>query len=162
MKLGKKNYGTGKFVYFMILYIKTILDNLTPNKEKPYTLLFDEPESFLHPGLIREVGFLLKKINEKINVIVATHSADFLQYFCTEKTDIFYKTVASEKDHKEKKFRSLRLDELKSINIFNRRKIFLSLMYNKIIFVEGENDIKLMEYILYTDQESKFTKNVFI
>ena len=32
-------------------------------------------------------------------------------------------------------------------------------MSSKIIFVEGENDLKLIEYILYTE---KFTKDIFI
>lgn len=32
-------------------------------------------------------------------------------------------------------------------------------MSSKIIFVEGENDLKLIEYILYTEE---FTKDIFI
>lgn len=168
-----KDYGTGKFVYFMIKFMYICLEHLaTINNSEKYTLIIDEPEAFLHPGLIREVGFMLRRVNNKINVICATHSVDFLQYFCTEETDIFYKTVESGKipSIQKEDFKSIKLSHLKLskkketsvINIFNRRKVFLFLMSSKIIFVEGENDLKLMEYILYKDQESKFTKDVLI
>ena len=93
-----KDYGTGKFVYFMIKFMYICLKNLpTNNSGKKYTLIIDEPEVFLHTGLIREVAFNLRKINEKINVIVATHSVDFLQYFCTNETNIHFLEVKFEK-----------------------------------------------------------------
>lgn len=162
-----EDYGSGKFVYFMIKFMYICLENLlTNNSEKKYTLIIDEPEAFLHPGLIREVAFLLRKINKKINVIVATHSVDFLQYFCTNETNIHFLTVEFEKTTpktlEKKNFKKKHFKELEEINIFNKKKIFLSLMSSKIIFVEGENDLKLIEYILYTDEELKFSKDIFI
>ena len=151
-------------IKFMYICLKNLLTN---NSGKKYTLIIDEPESFLHPGLIREVAFMLREINKKINVIVATHSVDFLQYFCTNETNIHFLTVEFEKTRPKKLeeaiFKTLNLNKLEKIHIFNRKKIFLSLMSSKIIFVEGENDLKLMQYILYTDhKESKFTKDVFV
>ena len=148
----------------MIKFMYICLENLpTNNSGKKYTLIIDEPESFLHPGLIREVAFNLRKINVKINVIVATHSVDFLQYFCTNETNIHFLKVEFEKTTPEKlkkdDFVISNLNKLEEINIFNKKKIFLSLMSSKIIFVEGENDLKLIEYILYTE---KFTKDIFI
>ena len=147
----------------MIKFMYICLENLpTNNSGKKYTLIIDEPESFLHPGLIREVAFNLRKINVKINVIVATHSVDFLQYFCTNETNIHFLKVEFEKTTPKKledNFVISNLNKLEEINIFNKKKIFLSLMSSKIIFVEGENDLKLIEYILYTE---KFTKDIFI
>ncbi|MDZ7336122.1 MAG: AAA family ATPase [candidate division KSB1 bacterium] len=41
---------------------------------RPFLLLFEEPEAFLHPALQREMGNILESISESNQVIVATHS----------------------------------------------------------------------------------------
>ena len=41
---------------------------------RPFLLLFEEPEAFLHPGLQREVGDVLETIAQENQVILATHS----------------------------------------------------------------------------------------
>lgn len=41
---------------------------------RPFLLLFEEPEAFLHPALQREMGDILESISASNQVIVATHS----------------------------------------------------------------------------------------
>lgn len=158
------NFGTGIYVYFMIRLIFIIFQHLVkkPFDEKEnYLLIIDEPENFLHPSLIREVAYMLKKINEKIGVVVATHSSEFLSYFATSYTEIKFLSTQQEvelfetgKKMKKSDFNSLNLSEFrkinkkKPVNIFDRQKVFEVLMASKIIFVEGENDKKLIDYIL--------------
>jgi len=44
-----------------------------PNR--PFILLFEEPEVFLHPSLQREIGNILEKISKSNQVIIVTHSS---------------------------------------------------------------------------------------
>lgn len=41
---------------------------------RPFLLLFEEPEAFLHPALQREMGDILESISASNQVVVATHS----------------------------------------------------------------------------------------
>jgi len=41
---------------------------------RPFLLLFEEPEAFLHPALQREMGDVLESISQGNQVIIATHS----------------------------------------------------------------------------------------
>jgi len=41
---------------------------------RPFLLLFEEPEAFLHPSLQREVGDILESISMSNQVVIATHS----------------------------------------------------------------------------------------
>jgi len=41
---------------------------------RPFLLLFEEPEAFLHPALQRQMGDVLESISESNQVVIATHS----------------------------------------------------------------------------------------
>lgn len=166
------NFGTGIYVYLMIRLIFIIFRHLVkkPFDEKEnYLLIIDEPENFLHPSLIREVAYMLRRINERIGVVVATHSSEFLNYFATSDTKIKFLSTQQEvelfetgKKMKKSDFNSLNLSEFrkikinnkKPVNVFDRQKVFEVLMASKIIFVEGENDKKLIDYILQHEKST--------
>ena len=136
------NFGTGIYVYLMIRLIFIIFRHLVkkPFDEKEnYLLIIDEPENFLHPSLIREVAYMLRRINERIGVVVATHSSEFLNYFATSDTKIKFLSTQQEvelfetgKKMKKSDFNSLNLSEFrkikinnkKPVNVFDRQKVF--------------------------------------
>ena len=178
-----KNCSEDGFIYMSIKLILNVLNcfikkPLYKNEQQP-TLLIDRPESFLHFALIREIGYMLRKINEKISVIVTTHSSHFLYYFCsntkTVKTEIKFLSTKQEATALNTQnnikwtatdFKTLKLEHFHKINIFDRKIIFKTLMSSRIIFVEGINDKKLIDFILFKINElfprEKFYQNVYI
>ena len=49
-------------------------DTRQNNVHRPFLLLFEEPEAFLHPTLQREMGGVLESISRSNQVVIATHS----------------------------------------------------------------------------------------
>ena len=142
-KLAK--HGSGTRFYFAIILVSKILVKLD-NIDKSYSIIIDEPERFLHPALIRSIAYHLKEINKKVNVFVATHSPHFINYFYQkDKTELYTKV---HNDHKGE-FKKINFN-VKENRIFKRRLDSVeSLFADKIIICEGNNDEKLLEYILF-------------
>ena len=186
-----QDFGTGRFVYLLIKLIYIIFRYLFKKdfnlNAEQNQLLIDEPENFLHPSLIRRVSYMLRKINERMNVTIATHSSEVLYYFAQNETEIRFPTTEQEKTPKEqlnwaggdeeaqekKKVKRFRLSDLrkksgKSLNILEKKLFFEALMASKIILVENKfnNDGKLVEYILFrTDdwfENENLTPDVFV
>lgn len=75
---GLKGQGFQRMLYLALL--EALADELRHvNKEeekpnRPFLLLFEEPEIFLHPSLQREIGDILEVISGSNQVVIVTHS----------------------------------------------------------------------------------------
>lgn len=70
-----KGQGFQRVMYFALL--RAIAEELrqAPKKlHRPFLLLYEEPEAFLHPALQRQMGDALETIAEANQVVIATHS----------------------------------------------------------------------------------------
>jgi predicted ATPase len=88
-----------------VLALLTLL--LQPRNNLPDVLILDEPELGLHPYAINVVAGLLKSISIEKQVIVATQSMTFIDYFDAE--DI----IVVDRPGRESLFRRLDPDQLK-------------------------------------------------
>jgi len=74
--LDAKGQGLQRALYLALL--QALSDELRSPKPgqltRPFILLFEEPESFLHPALQRQMGCALAEISATNQVIIATHS----------------------------------------------------------------------------------------
>lgn len=59
----------------MAYYVLLHQDNL------PTLIGIEEPERNLHPGLLKEVAFVVKRLSQKTQVIITTHSSQLLDCF---------------------------------------------------------------------------------
>lgn len=84
-----------------IMALVTLL--LQPERDLPDVLILDEPELGLHPFAINVIAGLIRSVSQKTQVIVATQSMPFIDYF--QPKDI----VVVERKGRESTFR--RLDE---------------------------------------------------
>jgi predicted ATPase len=57
---------------------------LQPEDELPKVVVIDEPELGLHPSAISIIAGLLKSVSHRVQVIVATQSVNFINYFDPE------------------------------------------------------------------------------
>jgi len=70
-----KGQGFQRVLYIALL--QTLADELrdeTAAVNRPFILLYEEPEVFLHPALQREVGNIVESISKTNQVIIASHS----------------------------------------------------------------------------------------
>ena len=70
-----KGQGFQRALYFALL--RALAEELRATGSdihRPFLLLFEEPEAFLHPALQREMGDILESISASNQVVVATHS----------------------------------------------------------------------------------------
>lgn len=70
-----KGQGFQRVLYVALL--QTLADELrdeTAEVNRPFILLYEEPETFLHPALQREVGNILESISKTNQVVAASHS----------------------------------------------------------------------------------------
>lgn len=70
-----KGQGFQRILYVALL--QTLADELRDENatvNRPFILLYEEPEAFLHPALQREVGNIIESISKTNQVIVASHS----------------------------------------------------------------------------------------
>lgn len=70
-----KGQGFQRILYVALL--QTLADELRDEAaaiNRPFILLYEEPEAFLHPALQREVGNIIESISKTNQVVVASHS----------------------------------------------------------------------------------------
>lgn len=70
-----KGQGFQRALYLALL--RALAEELRETRDaihRPFLLLFEEPEAFLHPALQREMGDILESISTSNQVVVATHS----------------------------------------------------------------------------------------
>ncbi|MBD5356994.1 MAG: AAA family ATPase [Bacteroides sp.] len=74
--------GTLKYMLLMGIFI---------NPDRGYLIGLDEPESYLHPDMIRSIAKMIKEASKHSQIIVATHSPLLLNAFNLEDILIFQK-----------------------------------------------------------------------
>lgn len=70
-----KGQGFQRILYVALL--QTLADELRDENatvNRPFILLYEEPEAFLHPALQREIGNIIESISKTNQVIIASHS----------------------------------------------------------------------------------------
>ena len=60
--------------YYILLY----------QPELPPLIAIEEPERNLHPGVLKEIAYVLERISEKTQVIITTHSSQLLDTFSSK------------------------------------------------------------------------------
>ena len=66
--------GTARFICLVTLFLQ-------PEKNRPYTIVLDEPELGLHPDAIEVLAEIIKSVSETTQVIVSTQSVELANYF---------------------------------------------------------------------------------
>ncbi len=145
VKNTEKNRGTGNYQYLTIKFIYEFVKVGILNQaklDKTY-LIIDEPEIYLHPSLKRRVGYMLEEISKHMNVIISSH--------CEIISSILIK------NHEIEVYKFFENDKPELIEITNKgRKIgeaarvsfVRNLFAEKIMIVEGSDDLELIEYII--------------
>ncbi len=132
------NIGTG---------IKKLLLCILAYLYRPALLLLDEPENHLHPNLLKLfLDFIYKQATSQ--VVISTHSAILINYL-VQKYNIQTKFINFIKMKDENKIvaEDITAQEIFErgylINIYNELGLELSdfFMHDKLIFVEGKDDI---------------------
>ena len=57
---------------------------LLNQRELPSLIAIEEPERNLHPGVLKEIAYVLERIAERTQIIITTHSSQLLDAFSSE------------------------------------------------------------------------------
>ncbi|MET8499508.1 ATP-dependent nuclease [Streptomyces microflavus] len=151
-----KGDGLRRSVTFAILRtyaeLRTAMrDSSTTAKSRPYLLLFEEPELFLHPRAQKQLFEALRVFSQDHHVLVSTHSTSF---YSPQATGTFVKiakdrstsppsAVAYPIDLSHLKAK----DQFQMIRQENNDAAFFS---DKVLLVEGDSDHILVPHIART------------
>lgn len=71
-----KGQGVQRALYVALLQAlaEELRESTDAELHRPFVVLVEEPEAFLHPALQREMGTALEKISQSNQVVIATHS----------------------------------------------------------------------------------------
>jgi predicted ATPase len=75
MPLSSMSDGTLRFIAYLILLYQS---------EIPPLIGIEEPERNLHPGIIKDVASIMKRLSKRTQVVFTTHSSQLLDCFNTE------------------------------------------------------------------------------
>jgi predicted ATP-dependent endonuclease of OLD family len=145
----EKNRGTGNYQYFIIKIIFEIVKSKIPiSKKGNLHLVLDEPEKHLHFSMARRVSYMLEKISKYVNVYIASHSPVIMNRMVDHETKI-HKCLHDSKDNKSKcKELTLIMKKRHSQSFTFKTRLLESLIAEKIFFVEGNNDLQLLDLII--------------
>ena len=150
------NHGTGKLVYFQIKMLEYLMKYIPKANYGKFYIIIDEPESFLHNHLKKKVARILANLSNKINIIIATHSPIFANFFYDSNTTrIYTKKKYNDNNWQEIKFKN-------NNNFLKRKELFEILFVDRIIICEGNNDYKLLNHILFKHWYKKSENEIYI
>ena len=133
--------GTGIQRLFMVSYFQYLAEQ-SLDESGQYVFALEEPETFLHPGAQRQLLDSLKKIAEKHQVIITTHSPVFASEINNKNIIVASKTnMESRYEQGESVSSESLVEELgvrASDNILNSKLL---------VFVEGSNDIRFWQIV---------------
>lgn len=116
---------------------------LSLNRKENDILLLDEPESFLHPPLARQLGEMIGDFNdENRTVFVATHSIEVLKGILTKNRDVNVIRITRSEDGKND-IMSLNQEILNSIlqnPLLRVSRVLEGIFCEKVIITEAEAD----------------------
>lgn len=152
-----KGQGFQRTLYLALL--RTLAEELRETRNeihRPFLLLYEEPETFLHPALQREMGDILENISNSNQVVVATHSPLLVNPQRIQKVLILQRTASSEKDSPKTRCLAPDFDLHKDPNdkqLVNLLKFSSSaefLFADHVLVVEGPSDRALVEASWYS------------
>lgn len=116
---------------------------LSLNRKEYDILLLDEPESFLHPPLARQLGEMIGDFNDEDRTIfVATHSIEVLKGILTKNQDVNVIRITRSKDGKND-IMSLNQEILNAIlqnPLLRVSRVLEGIFCEKVIITEAEAD----------------------
>lgn len=150
----QQGQGVQRLLYLALLRVLSELPTGEGELPWPFILLFEEPESFLHPALQEEIRDVLDKISQTNQVIITTHSPLIVSPQAIDNVRIFYQTTGT----KRQILKCLQLNltplgdkQIQSLLQFANSSEFLFSDY--ILVVEGPSDRNYLEscwYVLKT------------
>jgi predicted ATPase len=114
---------------------------------KRSVFLIDEPEAFLHPPQAFRIGQLIAdQAKTTHQIIVATHSADFLRGVLSSTQDVTVLRI--DRENTSSSFRLLPAEKLKEIvadALLSSARVFEGMFYYGAIVVEGDRDARFYQ-----------------
>lgn len=120
------------------------------------TLILDEPELSLHPQAQYRLYRLLRKLSEKKQIVVATHSVHFINWADLSDGAKIYRANQNEEgwcelksvtDETHKTINKIALKDIKNRKLYDAlaKEIFFA---DTAVFVEGQEDVHLIDAYL--------------
>lgn len=113
---------------------------LSLNLNDKNILLFDEPETFLHPPLAKQLGEIIgKAANENKQIFLSTHSADLLKGILNSNSDVKIIRITRNEDTNN----ISQLDEISNItndSLLYSSNVLNGLFCEKVYISESESD----------------------
>ncbi|MGL4647577.1 MAG: ATP-dependent nuclease [Mycoplasmoidaceae bacterium] len=150
------NFSSGEGFYSLLNLSINIAKH--PKTKRDNTIfIFDEPEKFLHPTLMKKVALLLFDLyyKEKVNIILSTHSPFFLNFIMEE-------SIRNKVNIETYKFMNddsiLEVKLNNELNYRERKNIYESLFSENIFLVEGLKDYEFVSLML----KENFAKQYYL
>ncbi|MHA1401957.1 MAG: ATP-dependent nuclease [Candidatus Heimdallarchaeaceae archaeon] len=153
-----KGQGVQRALYVALL--RSLAEQLREEKDttglkRPFLLLVEEPEIFLHPSVLGTMRNALEEISSTNQVLIATHSPSMISRNNLSNVILVRKTMKEDEKGKTVKLNKdgEQLDQpnekrLRHLLEYQRSSKFL--FANKVIVVEGPSDVVLFESIIET------------
>lgn len=129
--------------------------NIEGNIKRPFLLLIEEPEIFLHPSILGTMRNAIEDISDANQVVIATHCPNMIS-----RTNLSNVILIRKLSKRDRKGTTVKLNKNNNqIKEVNEKRILHLLDYqrsskfffaDKIIVVEGSSDVVLLEAILET------------
>jgi predicted ATPase len=110
--------------------------------------LIDEPEAFLHPPQAFRMGRFIAEQAGTAQLIVATHSADFLRGLLSSGQDMTVLRI--DRENNVNSFNILSPDDLQAIRkdaLLSSARVLEGLFYNGGVVVEGDRDSRFYQAV---------------
>lgn len=129
------------FQRLMVFGLLTVLSERVAQDQNPMLILFEEPESFLHPNLQRQLAKALEVLSERHQILAVTHSPVFVHD--TASLERVHRTCSSGQGSvyhccRDHDFGQLR--ENKLLHAFSLQNTAEYLFADEIVVVEGVSD----------------------
>jgi ABC-type polar amino acid transport system ATPase subunit len=111
--------------------------------------LIDEPETFLHPPQAFRIGeFLATNAGETTQLVIATHSADFLRGVLSKTHDVTVIRVDRNGDKNEfRRLEPIMLKNLASDPLLSSARVLDGLFYAGAVVVEADRDARFYQSV---------------
>ncbi len=110
-------------------------------------ILIDEPEAFLHPPQAFRIGeYVAESAGPECQIIVATHSADFLRGILSKTHDTQIVRV-SRTPHRNDKLNPDQLQHIATDPLLNSSRVFDGLFYAGAVIVEADSDARFYQLV---------------
>lgn len=117
------------------------------NMNDKNVLLLDEPESFLHPPLAKQLGEIIAKSSDKNKqIFISTHSVDLLKGILNVNKDV--NIIRITRDNNVNHFNLLEKDKIEKIisnSLLSSSNVLNGLFCEKVYICEAESDEELYQ-----------------